>query len=321
MLRKSFVPAALLMSACLMGTPSYAQKPGNDPGKTITKDETVIIRNDDDNGKTIVEIKNGNIYVNGRLMMSVRDDDATRVHKKIIIENDDADDDRGPHANAMIPPFPKQAKLGVMARDGRNESGALVAQVAPGSAAEAAGLKAGDVINRVDDEQVEDADDLVRIIRNHHQPGDKVTLSYRRNNKQFHTNAQLTEAQPPATADRFPMPYSMQPFQFPSDHFPSLSDDFFGNRPRLGATVEDRADGQGVTVIQVQPGSAAAQAGLQHGDVITQLNQTNIRSVDGLQQALQQLEDGSKAELSYSREGHQATVMLHLSEPPKRMQL
>lgn len=56
------------------------------------------------------------------------------------------------------------------------DDGAPIAAVQPGSPAEAAGLRAGDVVTRVDDAQVADFADLMARIGSH-APGDQVTLT------------------------------------------------------------------------------------------------------------------------------------------------
>jgi putative serine protease PepD len=75
---------------------------------------------------------------------------------------------------------PTHARLGVSVADATSEdgllSGAGVGSVEPGSAAEEAGLERGDVVVRVDDLPVTDAQSLVATIRGH-RPGDEVTLS------------------------------------------------------------------------------------------------------------------------------------------------
>jgi membrane-associated protease RseP (regulator of RpoE activity) len=59
-------------------------------------------------------------------------------------------------------------------------NGARVSQVVAGSPAEDAGLQAGDVITKVDDTAVTDAQELVAAIRGH-SSGDEVTITYERN--------------------------------------------------------------------------------------------------------------------------------------------
>jgi putative serine protease PepD len=68
--------------------------------------------------------------------------------------------------------------LGVTLADA-NGGGARIGQVRGGTPADSAGLRAGDVVTKVDGQAVSGADDLRRIVTEH-EPGDKVTLTVRR---------------------------------------------------------------------------------------------------------------------------------------------
>jgi putative serine protease PepD len=71
-----------------------------------------------------------------------------------------------------------QAVLGVNLagpQDPGSTLGATVARVEPGSAAEGAGIKAGEVITKVNDRIIEDSDALVAAVRSH-APGDNVKI-------------------------------------------------------------------------------------------------------------------------------------------------
>lgn len=61
--------------------------------------------------------------------------------------------------------------------------GALLTEVMPGTAADQAGLRAGDVIVAVDDERVTLAQDLAEIIRKY-KPGDEIRITYRRDGQE-----------------------------------------------------------------------------------------------------------------------------------------
>ncbi len=81
---------------------------------------------------------------------------------------------------------PTHALIGVSVRDNpSNDGGAVIADgaavgdVTAGSAADDAGLQAGDVITKVDGQIVTSSDGLVATIRAH-RPGDEVTLTYER---------------------------------------------------------------------------------------------------------------------------------------------
>jgi putative serine protease PepD len=60
------------------------------------------------------------------------------------------------------------------------QAGAVVKTVSSGGAADKAGIKVGDVITKVDDQQINSSDSLVAAIRSY-KPGTAVTLTYVRN--------------------------------------------------------------------------------------------------------------------------------------------
>jgi putative serine protease PepD len=67
--------------------------------------------------------------------------------------------------------------LGVaLAGRGRATNGAVIGQVEPGGPADQAGIKANEVVTRVDDRPVTNGNELVAAIRDH-APGDRVTLT------------------------------------------------------------------------------------------------------------------------------------------------
>lgn len=78
---------------------------------------------------------------------------------------------------------PTHARLGVSVTDVATEAGAEVVQgaqvgeVTEGSTAAEAGIAAGDVITKVDDQLITGADSLVATIRSY-RPGDEVTVTY-----------------------------------------------------------------------------------------------------------------------------------------------
>jgi putative serine protease PepD len=67
--------------------------------------------------------------------------------------------------------------------DGAPGLGALIQAVQSGGPADKAGLRQGDVVTKVDDRRVTDADSLIVAVRSH-DPGDAVTLTLTRNGSQ-----------------------------------------------------------------------------------------------------------------------------------------
>ena len=331
-------PAALLMLGAFFATGAAAQgEPGNNRHKSATKDETVILKEDRHGGRTVIEIKDGSVYVNGEAVVTVHDADAAKVHKKIIIEDEDGAGDAGRnhgrafsfrdgrHEDGPAPGASRRAMLGVMTDPKSDKIGALVKDVTPGSAAEAAGLKSGDVITRIDGKVIKDAATLVTEISAQHDAGDRVSINYERDGKERITSAKLQPAGPQT---------AMRSFRFSPDDmagdgpggmlrgFPfAAGDDGMAPAPKLGLSAEDRADGEGVRVLSVKPGSPAASAGLKEGDVITRMGDDKVASVDELQLGLRGTKPGDRLRLEYQRAGKVAIASVTLPRPVKRKDL
>jgi putative serine protease PepD len=80
--------------------------------------------------------------------------------------------------------------LGVQLDTTYDAGGALVDTVTPGSAAEDAGLRAGDIIVRIDDRPIDDGTELVVTIRSY-APGDTIEVTFERNAEERTTSLVL----------------------------------------------------------------------------------------------------------------------------------
>ena len=85
------------------------------------------------------------------------------------------------------------AFLGVTGTDTTSgPAGALINGVVPGSPAEAAGLRVGDLVTAYDGQQIETFTDLAAAVRGD-QPGDRVTLTVQRGDEETTVEVTLTE--------------------------------------------------------------------------------------------------------------------------------
>lgn len=76
--------------------------------------------------------------------------------------------------------------------------------------------------------------------------------------------------------------------------------------------------GTGVVVVDVAKGSPADQAGLQRGDVITQLGSATIQTQTDLMKALRQHKPGDTVQLTYVRNGDTKTTQVTLGSYPQQ---
>ena len=165
----------------------------------------------------------------------------------------------------------RRGQLGVMIQDLSADAvevlgleaakGVIVADVVDGSAAEAAGIRSGDVVLSLDDEEVVDASDL-RTRVGLANVGDEVELVVLRDGKRKAIEATIGAAE---DADRSPRP---------------------STSALAGVRVRDLPRGhwlfgelRGVEVTAVEGDSRAWIAGLRRGDVILAVNR---RAVDGV---------------------------------------
>ena len=148
------------------------------------------------------------------------------------------------------------------------DSGAVITRVVPGSAADKAGLKQGDVIVSLNDEVIKGASGLrnrVGLMR----PGQRVKIGYFRNGEKKNLLLKLGKAGNFQTgADGSVQFKGLTVTTIPSDH------------PRHGSI-------KGLLVRKVDGNSPAALAGLQPGDIIVSVDQQPVADVSALRKVLQ----------------------------------
>ncbi len=180
--------------------------------------------------------------------------------------------------------------------------GALVAQVAPGSPAEAAGIEPGDVIIRFDGETIDSSADLPHVV-GLLRPGAEVDAVVVRNGRRQTLEVEVGGLD--------------------ADDDPRVAAAGSGGESaRIGITAESAAPetlerwgiSGGVVVRSVVPGSPADEAGILAGDVLTLVGSTPVKDLDSLREALEAQAPGSSVPLRLIRRGAPLFIGLRVPE-------
>jgi len=163
--------------------------------------------------------------------------------------------------------------------------GVVIEGVEPGSPAEKAGLKGGDVITAVNGQQVKSGNDLVNPIAQ--APiGSKMKLTYIRDHAQKETSATVEDRTRvfPNTAGRLTdQPGEAAPTEY-GIHVDQLTPD---RARKVGLEGQ-----KGVMVTAVDPATFGDDLGFGQGDVIAEVNRESVTSADEYRKAVSKLKPG-----------------------------
>ncbi len=169
-----------------------------------------------------------------------------------------------------------------------DHKGVFITSVTEGGAAEEAGIQEADVILKIDDTEVNEVPELLEQI-GRHRPGDKITLTIRRDNKEYEYEVVLKNAQGGTNS------VTLKTVNV------------------FGATFEDIAAEElqkyglrnGVRVTDVSTGKFLS-AGIRPGFVITKINDKVVKSADDVTKILKNLHGGVYIEGYYPDSGMKA---------------
>lgn len=157
-----------------------------------------------------------------------------------------------------------------------DSSGALIGEVTKDSPAEDAGLKEGDVIIQFNGKKVTDSRHL-RLMASQTAPGSRVPVKIVRDGKEQQVTVKLGELPEGGLAKADSRPGGLRRSQEP-DVLDGVTVDDLDSRTRRQFNLPGQL--QGAVVVEVDPASAAAAAGLRVGDVILEINRQRVTSAE-----------------------------------------
>ena len=226
------------------------------------------------------------------LSFSIPMDAAMDIYKQIK--------DTGRVSRAYLGVFPQDIDRNLAeAYQLQRPQGALLTKVTPDSPAQKAGLKTGDVVLSYNDTPIILASDLSNEV-NRSRPNETFTVEILRAGQRLNLTGVLEAA--------------------PSDMMSDSSKDMkatlrLGIRMRnMTAEEQQVLEGKGVLITAIDPIGLAARSGLQAGDVVTNLHQKTINSVEDFAEALKQLPAEGVVTIEIIRQGIPVIIGLRIDE-------
>jgi S1-C subfamily serine protease len=206
-----------------------------------------------------------------------------------------------------------RAFLGVLVGPAQGgENGVLIREVTADSPAAKSGLKSGDRVVKVDDQDVQDVENFLQTIGSK-KPGDRLTLRLVRDGQEQTVTATLGEM---TERPELPSPRQSERPGLPGGRRPA----FLGVQtqrltPELKSRTRVTADA-GAVVTEVVSNAPAAKAGLRPDDVITAVNDRAIHDPEQLREAIQQAGPGKEVTLQVARGNENLSLKATLGEAP-----
>ncbi len=166
-----------------------------------------------------------------------------------------------------------------------DDLGALVTEVFPGDPADKAGIKARDIILKVNGKKIKDNRDLSATIANI-PVGETIEIRVLRKGKPLTFNVKIAKRDDTKLAGQ----------DSGEDTDESLGVMVADITPEIAQQLNLKK-AEGIYVAQVEPGSKAASAGISRGDVIQEINHKEIRSTDDFRKLMENIDKGNRLQL------------------------
>jgi len=181
--------------------------------------------------------------------------------------------------------------------------GVLVGDIVKDSPAEKSGIKRGDIITKVNDEEVNSAQELQDKIRSI-DIGEKARIEVVRDGKTINFMVKIGE-----------MPTTEEEGEFPKEKVFSIQTGLRVEKVTREIAKEAGLPWvKGLVITEVIPGSSADDMGLRRGDIILEVNRTEVSSIEEWEEAISKLEPGNTLLLLIFRNHHTYYVPIKLEK-------
>jgi len=301
-------------------TTKSSSKPTNKMGKTIVGFEI-------DTTNLSITVDGDQVMLNGE-KVDPRDPRLKKIKRINVLGGQNSSPLMGVMLDPLAPEAPpapmNKAFLGVSTET--SSEGALVVEVSPESPAAKAGLAEDDIITQVNKDPIKKQSDLYAAIGKYKE-GDKVTIEYLRDGKKnkkeivlaknkMEARTEVYEFVPDNFNQNFNKDFNKN-FRkgFALPNLPNLEEIYVNTKkPKLGISIEDLEEGNGVKITAVNEASPASKAGLKIGDIITSIDKHEVKEVNDIK--WQYFDAGQTLKLSIMRNKEVKTIEVKI---PKKI--
>jgi serine protease Do len=184
-----------------------------------------------------------------------------------------------------------------------HKKGEFVQAVEPGGGAAKAGIKAGDVVIKVDSQEVTSKQTLSFLVANT-APGSRIPIELIRDGRRLTVNA--TVGKRPSVEELAQQSFepeqgegSNQFNRPPEKQGEGLAEKALGLSvipltPKIARQLGANDDTKGLVINVVDPSSDAARKGLRRGDIVLSANYREVTTIDGVENAIRQARNASR---------------------------
>jgi serine protease Do len=291
-----------------------------------------------------IQIEGDDVLLNGKPLEQGKSEGNIILRKKIILDGDESNGglmllpelENGSGGKKIWESMDSTTFLGVVTETA--EKGVLIESIFPNSPAEKAGLKVGDILLKVNDNQIQSPEMLQQVIKAC-KPNETVQIRYMRDGKKQKTEATL---QSQKEIKRKVMVFSgnstiqdlnldkllenvedktiiikdelMKEIEGTIDATKDMNVQIFPKRKsKLGLKIQDTENESGVRILEVAPESAAEKAGVKNNDIILEINGKTIKNTDDARYQLQETDVRNNYSMQIERDGKR--MMLEVKIP------